>query len=97
MRLWNYRDDLVYVSLEVLVASSHGANVVSVGVLHGEGVMLGFLCTPPVLRLAENAFTISTEEPMMYVLHVVVGKTVEPERAIHANGDARIWHRMMGH
>lgn len=55
-------------------------------------VKLDLSCAP-ALRHDDNVFPISMKVPRMYVVHLVIGKTVEPARVFYTAKDAgnRLW------
>ena len=94
----NDRNQIVPVSLEVLLVRDLGANIFSVGALKEKGVLCDLMFTPPALRCGTHVFPVSTEIPRMYVVNIILdGASLdESAQVLSTKLDAHLWHRRMG-
>lgn len=95
----NDRNQIVPVSLEVLLVRDLGANIFSVGALKEKGVLCDLMSTPPALRSGKHVFPVSTEIPRMYVVNIILDGAILDESAqvFSTKLDAHLWHRRIGH
>ena len=95
----NDRNQIVPVSLEVLLVRDLGANIFSVGALKEKGVLCDLMSTPPALRSGKHVFPVSTEIPRMYVVNIILdGASLDGSAQVFSTKlDAHLWHRRMGH
>ena len=98
-RIRNDRNQIVPVSLEVLLVRDLEANIFSVGALKKKGVLCDLTSTPPALRSGKHVFPVSTEIPRMYVVNIIFdGASLDGSAHVFSTKlDAHFWHRRKGH
>ena len=95
----NDRNQIVPVSLEVLLVRDLGASIFSVGALKEKSVLCDLMSTPPALRSGKHVFPVSTEIPRMYVVIIILdGTSLDGSAQVFSTKlDAHLRHRRMGH